>query len=123
VAAERGDSVSHTHRIRIKGCEYLTHSDGQEQKAQDWFAKRAWAYKPKKMELWELKVYVGGKYLYTNQKTQKDEYLIVRQTAYEELGEDYYDKLTPRRTASRLIRRLQGMGYTVTQQLEPANVA
>jgi len=50
-------------------------------------------------------------------------HMIVRQTAYHELGEDYYDKLSPRRTAPRLIRRLREMGYTVTKQPDAANPA
>lgn len=48
-------------------------------------------------------------------------HMLTRKTAYEELGSDYFDKLHPRRTANRLIKRLEGMGYCVTSQsLAPA---
>jgi len=33
---------------------------------------------------------------------------------YRELGENYFDKINPEKTATRLIRRLQKMGYQVS---------
>ena len=42
-------------------------------------------------------------------------YFIIRdQTTYLELGEDYFDLLHPERTARRLARRLERIGYQVT---------
>jgi hypothetical protein len=62
-------------RIRIKAGEYLLHSDGREQRAWQWFARRACRCKPRPMDLpmdlWGLPVYVGGKHLHGR------EYLIV----------------------------------------------
>jgi len=94
-------------RIRIKACEYLTHSDGREKKAQDWFALRACACKPKRMELWGLNVYVGGKYLYTNPKTKKDEYLVVISNQTGNLLEDY----RLRWKIETLFQSLKGRGF------------
>jgi transposase len=39
---------------------------------------------------------------------------------YRELGENYFDKINPEKTASRLIRRLQKMGYQVSITKPPA---
>lgn len=46
-------------------------------------------------------------------------------TVYQELGGDHYDRLSPERTAKRLAKRLQNIGYTVvltraTQEGEPS---
>ena len=58
-------------RIRIKAGEYLLRPDGREQKAREWFALRACRCMPKKMHLWGMALYVGGRYL------RDHEYLIV----------------------------------------------
>jgi hypothetical protein len=34
-------------------------------------------------------------------------------TPYQDLGDDYFDKLHPERTAKRLVRRLENLGLTV----------
>lgn len=94
-------------RIRIKACEYLTHADGREQKAQDWFAKRACSCKSKKMEIWGLKVYVGGKYLHTNPSNHKDEYLVVISNQIGNLLEDY----RLRWKIETLFQALKGRGF------------
>ena len=60
-------------RIRIKAGEYLTHKDGREKRAGQWFRFRACACKDRPMELWGLSVFVGGKRLHRN----RDEFLIV----------------------------------------------
>jgi len=39
--------------------------------------------------------------------------LLKKQEPYRELGENYFDNINPEKTASRLIRRLQRMGYQV----------
>jgi hypothetical protein len=88
-------------RIRIKAGEYLTHWDGREQKAHDWFALRACPCKPKKMELWGLEVYVGGKYLY------KDQYLVVISNQPGNLLEDY----RLRWKIETLFQALKGRGF------------
>lgn len=49
--------------------------------------------------------------------------MLTRKTEYQELGGDYFDKLTPKRTAGRFIKRLEEMGYTVTKTLEPVALA
>jgi len=50
-------------------------------------------------------------------------HMLTRKTDYQELGGDYYDKLAPKRTASRLIKRLEEMGYAVTQTMQTDTVA
>ena len=45
-------------------------------------------------------------------------HMLKRGTSYLELGGDFFDKLNPRRTANRLIQRLEEMGYSVTKPQE-----
>ena len=44
-------------------------------------------------------------------------------TDYIELGHDYFDKLNPKRTANRLIKRLEEMGYSIAKNPEAMAVA
>lgn len=46
-------------------------------------------------------------------------YLLTRKNDYQDLGRDYFDKLNPKRTANRLIKRLEGLGYTITKTEQP----
>ena len=41
-------------------------------------------------------------------------HLLVRGTTYQELGEDYRDRIDPVRTTKRLVQRLEALGYRVT---------
>ena len=50
-------------------------------------------------------------------------HMLTRNTTYNELGGDYFDKLNPKRTASRLIKRLEDMGYNVTQKQDELAIA
>jgi transposase len=43
-------------------------------------------------------------------------HLIQRKEPYRELGGDYFDKHRPEATATRLVKRLERLGYTVTLQ-------
>jgi hypothetical protein len=72
-------------RIRIKAGEYLLHEDGREKRAREWFALRACPGKPRRMWLWGLPVFVGGKRL----KRNRDEFLIVISNAASDLLEEY----------------------------------
>jgi transposase len=51
-------------------------------------------------------------------------HMFSKNTAYRELGEDYFDKRNTQRVARRYVRRLQDLGFAVTlqplSQLEPA---
>jgi hypothetical protein len=88
-------------RIRIKAGEYLLHSDGREKKARDWFAQRACACKPQQMDLWGLRVYVGGKYL------RDKEFLIVISNQVSDLLTDY----RLRWKIETLFQALKGRGF------------
>jgi len=72
-------------RIRIKAGEYLLHADGREKRARDWFAFRACPCKPRRMGLWGLPVFVGGKRLRRN----REEFLIVISNEAGDLLEEY----------------------------------
>jgi transposase len=50
-------------------------------------------------------------------------HMIKNETEYNELGADYFDKLNPKRSANRLIKRLQDLGYTVTKPMEMQPIA
>jgi transposase len=50
-------------------------------------------------------------------------HMLKHGTDYKELGHDYFDKLNPKRTANRLIRRLEEMGYSVVKAVEAQAVA
>jgi hypothetical protein len=41
---------------------------------------------------------------------------------YRELGENYFDQINPEKTATRLIRRLQKMGYQVSITKSPKEI-
>jgi transposase len=43
-------------------------------------------------------------------------HLIQRKEPYRELGGDYFDKQRPEATATRLVKRLERLGYTVALQ-------
>ena len=46
--------------------------------------------------------------------------LIVRKQPYQELGGDYFDKISPEKTAKRLIKRLEQLGFQVSVRETPA---
>jgi len=46
-------------------------------------------------------------------------FMIQRKTRYQDLGADYFNRLRPRQVTTRLVRRLQQMGYSV--ELHPAS--
>lgn len=50
-------------------------------------------------------------------------HMLTRNQDYNELGGDYFDKLNPKRTADRLIKRLTDMGYSVTKAIETDLIA
>jgi len=50
-------------------------------------------------------------------------HLIQRHEDYRELGGDYFEKRQPEATAKHLIKRLEGLGYTVTVQAPTAAAA
>lgn len=70
-------------RIRIKAGEWLLHPDGRKLEAKDWFGKRSCKCKPHRMQLWNQKVYVAGKYLHNN------EYLVIISNRTGDLMADY----------------------------------
>jgi hypothetical protein len=88
-------------RIRIKAGEYLRHCDGREQRARQWFALRSCRCKPRRMELWGLGVFVGGKPLPGNQ------YLIVISNQPGDLLADY----RLRWKIETLFQALKGRGF------------
>jgi hypothetical protein len=47
-------------------------------------------------------------------------HLIVRKQPYQELGGDYFDKISPEKTAKRLIKRLEQLGFQVSVRETPA---
>jgi len=47
-------------------------------------------------------------------------HLMVRREPYRELGGDYFDKIRPEKTAKRLIKRLEQLGFQVSIQETPA---
>ena len=49
-------------------------------------------------------------------------YLIARSQPYRELGGDYFDTISPEKTAKRLIKRLEHLGFQVSIQETPAAV-
>jgi hypothetical protein len=88
-------------RIRIKAGEYLQHPDGRVWRAADWFDLRACRCKPREMLLWNLPVYVGGKYL------QSGEYLIVISNQRGDLLDDYRQRWK----IETLFQALKGRGF------------
>lgn len=88
-------------RIRIKAKEYLSHSDGRDLPAREWFGKRSCRCKPHRLRLWNQEVYVGGKYLYN------EEYLVVIGNSYGNLLADY----RLRWKIETLFQALKGRGF------------
>jgi hypothetical protein len=72
-------------RIRIKAGEYLLAQNGTEKRAGEWFRWRACPCKKRRMWLWGLPVFVGGKRLGRN----RSEFLIVVSSQTGDLLEDY----------------------------------
>lgn len=50
-------------------------------------------------------------------------HVIQRQEPYRELGANYFDQKHSEVTTKKLVKRLQGMGYQVTLESQPASVA
>lgn len=88
-------------RIRIKAGEYLLHPGGPEQRAWEWFARRACRCKPRPMELWGLPVFVGGKHLHGT------EYLIVVSNEAGDLLADYRQRWK----IETLFQAMKGRGF------------
>jgi len=88
-------------RIRIKAGEYLLHPDGREQRAREWFALRACRCKPRRMQLWGLSVFVGGRHLHGK------EYLIVISNEAGDLLADYRQRWK----IECLFQALKGRGF------------
>jgi DDE family transposase len=72
-------------RIRIKAGEYLLAPDGTKKRAGEWFQWRACSCKKRRMWLWGLPVFVGGKRLRRN----REEFLIVVSSQASDLLEEY----------------------------------
>lgn len=88
-------------RIRIKAGEYLTHWDGRRWRAAEWFDLCTCRCKPREMLLWELPVYVGGKFL------KRGGFLIVISNQRSDLLEDY----RKRWKIETLFQALKGRGF------------
>jgi hypothetical protein len=43
-------------------------------------------------------------------------HLIAREQSYQDLGYDYFDRLSRQRVSRRLVQRLEAMGFRVTVQ-------
>lgn len=89
-------------RIRIKANEYLLHDDGREWRADEWFSLRACRCKPKKLYLWGLPVFVGGKRLRDGQ------YLIIISS---ESSADLWEDYRKRWKIETLFQALKGRGF------------
>jgi transposase len=50
-------------------------------------------------------------------------HLIQRNEPYKELGGNYFDRLNPEATATRLVKRLEKLGYQVALQAQPIGVS
>lgn len=96
-------------RIRIKANEYLSHADGREERACDWFALRACRCKPKAMRLWGLSVFVGGKRL------RDDQYLIIISN---EFSDDLWEDYRARWKIETLFQALKGRGRETLSQFD-----
>ncbi len=48
-------------------------------------------------------------------------HMLQRATAFADLGADYLDRVDKHRTAKRLVRRLDALGYAVMLRPKPAN--
>jgi transposase len=47
-------------------------------------------------------------------------HILLRQEAYSDLGANYFDEQDPVKTAQRLVKRIEKLGYQVTMQTQAA---
>jgi hypothetical protein len=88
-------------RIRVKSNTILTHPDGREMSAEEWFGKKSCSCKPERMLVWGQWVYVGGKRL------PDGKYLIVIANSAGNLPSDY----RLRWKIETLFQALKGRGF------------
>jgi transposase len=50
-------------------------------------------------------------------------YILLRKEAYSDLGANNFDEQDPVKTAQRLVKRIEKLGYHVTMQAQPAPAA
>ena len=91
----------------MKAVEWFLHPDGRDLQAEEWFGKRACKCKRQRMRLWNQWVYVAGKYLHHNRKTNRDEYLIVISNTSGDLMADYRQRWK----IETLFQALKGRGF------------
>ncbi len=91
-------------RIRIKAGEWLRHEDGREKRAGHWFALRACACKKRRLWLWGLPVFVGGRRL----RRGEEAFLVVISSEYQhDIVVDY----RLRWKVETLFQALKGRGF------------
>ena len=91
-------------RIRIKAGEWLRHEDGREKRAGHWFALRACACKKRRLWLWGLPVFVGGRRL----RRGAEAFLVVISSEYQhDIVVDY----CLRWKVETLFQALKGRGF------------
>ena len=93
-------------RIRIKAGEYLTHGDGRRLRAWEFFAQVSCRCKSRRMKLWGLDVFVGGKRLLSN------DFLIVISSHYvNDSTNDVLSEYRLRWKIETLFQALKGRGF------------
>ena len=50
-------------------------------------------------------------------------HILLRKEAYSDLGANYFDEQDPVKTAQRLVKRIEKLGYQVTMQTQPTSAA
>ena len=93
-------------RIRIKAGEFLTHWDGRRRRAWEFFSQQGCRCKPRRMKLWGLDVFVGGKRLY------HDNFLIVISSDFvNDSTRDVLSEYRLRWNIETLFQALKGRGF------------
>jgi Transposase DDE domain len=93
-------------RIRIRAGEFLTHWDGRRLRAWEFFSQQSCRCKQRKMKLWELDVFVGGKRLY------HDNFLIVISSHFvNDSTQDVLSEYRLRWRIETLFQALKGRGF------------
>nr|WP_309696509.1 IS4 family transposase [Armatimonas sp.] len=93
-------------RIRIKAGEFLTHWDGRRLRACEFFGQQGCRCKPRRMKLWGLDVFVGGKRLY------HDNFLIVISSHFvNDSTQDVLSQYRLRWKIETLFQALKGRGF------------
>ncbi len=91
-------------RIRIKAGEWLRHDDGRERRASHWFGLRACVCKKRRLWLWGLPVFVGGRRL----RRGEEAFLIVISNEYQD---DVLAQYRLRWKVETLFQALKGRGF------------